>query len=130
MKRYVYFRKRGSNGRQIGPLLLARCNYCGSKIVKDADCSGDYYPMGDGLIILMSFCPKCGRMKPIINGNDMLSNNKKRKMAIKIAVKYELGFAEVVNKALSSDADNNIDFYKHLSKETNISLKEIKAVLG
>ena len=128
MEKYVYFRKLGSNGRPTGSWIIAKCSYCGNKLLKDKDISGDFYPVNH-CIILMSFCPNCGRMKPLMQGSDMLSNRKKRRMAIKIATHFDLGFNEITNIALESEADNCIDFFKDIEKKTDIPLKEIKLVL-
>ena len=126
--RYVYFRKTENNGRKIGKWIMATCNYCGTNLLVDKECTGDYYPVHNS-IMLMSFCPGCGRMAPLIDGNDMLSSRKKRKMAIKIAKHYELGFSETINIATNNDVSNHLEFFKHMSEKMNIPLKEIKLIL-
>ena len=123
MRRYIFYKNNSESGTEW---IKAKCNNCGSFLVKDAECSGDYYPV-HGFIILMSFCPDCGHMKPLLQerGQEMLSNTKKRKLAVKIAGCYNLGITETKKIALSINSDNLYDFLKQFSRVKKIEYNQL-----
>ena len=127
MTSFAYYRK-FKNGRAFGSWIIARCSYCGTNLLRDPQCSGDFYPI-NGATILMSYCPECGLMRPILNGVNGFSKNKKRKMATKVAVKFDLGFSETKEIANSSKAICELDFFKELSDNTDIKLLKIRTLL-
>lgn len=78
-----------------------KCRICGTFLRKNRLCSGDYYPVESG-IVLMSYCPNCGLMKPNVrNSDNYFGRNQKKYMATKTSVAFKLGFKETRDKALS-----------------------------
>lgn len=56
------------------------CPRCGVHFLKDPFCSGDYYPTIIG-IVLQSYCPVCGDMKPLVDelyDEETISNKRKK----------------------------------------------------
>lgn len=109
-----------------------KCPDCNVHLVKTPLCSGDYYPVESG-IVLMRHCPICGIMKPEVEGRDpnYISNNKKKFFGIITATKFCLGYKEIKENALSIDTNNKQEFIKLFSQ--NIAQKtgaSITQVLG
>ena len=78
-----------------------KCKLCGTYLRKNPYCSGDYYPVESG-IVLMSWCPNCGLMRPNVKNSDLYFGiNQKKQMARKTSLTFKLGFKETEEKALS-----------------------------
>jgi len=107
-----------------------RCNHCHTQMVKNPYCSGDYYPTNHGTV-LMSYCPNCGYMKPLINiDQEYLSNNKKKKLLYNIIQEYNLVPPEV-NRVYHSSLKrihNLYDFIWTCSEMFGIDIDELRHI--
>ena len=116
-------------------LLESRCPDCGEKLVKDPDCTGDYYFTVNGLQ-LQSFCisnNECnGNMFPFVSiDKDIgkISNTEKRVIDNKLAGICKRGCNELhdVSKSLSKVRDR-AEYEIAYSKRARISLKIVVGV--
>ena len=97
-----------------------KCKICGEYLRKDPHCNGDYYPVEAG-IILMSYCPNCGLMRPNVKDSDMIFGvNKKKQMARKTSLTFKLGFKETQEKALSIKSTVPREVINTFSEEVNL----------
>jgi len=111
-----------------------KCSVCGSYLLKNKYCSGDYYPVESG-IVLMSYCPQCGLMRPNVRHDDpeIISNNTKAKFRVKICKKYGLGFKSI--QRLEKQVQTNVkrkfidDFSTKIEEEFQIPSSEIHSIL-
>ena len=113
------------NDRHGHPIL---CNHCHSQMVKNPLCSGDYYPTQYGTV-LMTYCPNCGRMKPLIEiDQEYLSNNRKKKLLREIIIGFNLQPPHV-NKVYHSSLKrihNLYDFIWTVSESFDIDIDDVR----
>jgi len=93
------------------------CPYCNKNHLKDYGNSGDYDEDG----VLLSFCPLCGRMYHI-----SLSQNKRKIIAVKLAMRCNLDFSEA-KRVTRSAPENN--FLPYIIKSLKIVREDIIAVI-
>ena len=91
------------------------CNHCNQHFLIDSSCGGDYHPR----VGLQWFCSDCGRMKPLIEVEIMLSNRRKRQISVDIARKYQLPFKECKTMALKIGGKNEKEFVLAFSTKLN-----------
>jgi len=106
------------------------CNHCNSHFLIDSDCGGDYHPK----VGLMWWCPECGQMRPLIEGDFMISNRNKKVIANKIAKRYNLPYKTCKGLARNITTSDKLDFLYEFTQLINnffnlkVSLKEIKSL--
>jgi hypothetical protein len=106
------------------------CNHCNSHFLIDADCGGDYYPK----VGLMWWCPECGQMKPFLQFELLISKREKKKIADKVAIKYNLPPKECKYLARNVATSDKLEFFYEFTQTLNnffkmkINHKEIKAL--
>ena len=100
--------------------LSVTCKTCHAPLLKNPNCLGDYNEDG----ILQAWCPECGTMTPAVqvtfvnNDDNYLSNNTKRRLAVRIAKKYGLDYKAVndIVKKYRNIEDRN-EFVRLLTSE-------------
>lgn len=100
------------------------CPSCGIHHIKDRDCSGDWYNTEWG-VVLQSFCPKCGKMEPLVSGT-RYSRRQVRYFAVRIAMNFNLDFDECKQLARKSDG---VDVVSLFSNYFNLSPKLVSLVI-
>ena len=105
------------------------CKNCNERFVKDPLCSGDYYHTEQGTV-LMKFCPGCGAMLPYIsteNDFGIISNNSKKRIAVRVANEYNRGYKEIKEIACKNlgHIDDRRSFIETFAKEIGIPADQI-----
>lgn len=95
-----------SVGYVVSDIICERlCDNCKVKLHKNPHNGGDYTITG----ILLSFCPNCGYMYPLLDSvKKAISNNQKRKIGVIVAKKYNLDYRitnDLAKGIKSGDAD-------------------------
>lgn len=106
------------------------CTKCGSRMVKNPDCSGDYYPTHIGTV-LMSFCPNCGYMKPIVDIEQRPISNRKKKHILQTIIEHKQLIGSHVNQIYHNnlkDVNNYYDFLHITSRVLDIPVDDIKTL--
>ena len=85
--------------------------------MKDYSVSGDYNEDG----VLLSFCPRCGRMYRVT-----LSKNKRKVIAIRLAMKCSLDFDDTKKVVVDAPKENFLHF---ISMSLKIVKEDILAVI-
>jgi len=93
------------------------CPFCSENYLKDSSINGDYDEGG----ILLSFCPRCGRMYQIV-----LSNNRRKIIAIRLSMRCDLDFNDT--KQILNDAPQH-RFIDYILESLQIVKEDILAVL-
>ena len=110
------------------PILCEDICTCGVHFEKDPECSGDYHETVNGNV-LMRYCPVCGVMKPLLEERDpeYISNNMKKRIAVRIATTYKLGYKNVkviINTNLRDVSDRQ-KFVNRLSRKVGLSPDQV-----
>lgn len=93
------------------------CPHCTKHHLKDYTISGDYDEDG----VLLSFCPKCGRMYTI-----KFSQSTRKIIAIRLAMRCNLDFSETKKVVSEAPKERFIDY---IVEDLRILKKDILAVL-
>lgn len=81
------------------------CDNCSTQLLKDRTVGGDYVKG-----ILHSYCPECGWLHGPYSDTSPLSNNRKKKIMVRVAMRYELDFFECCEFAKESSSDSHKNF--------------------
>jgi len=103
------------------------CGNCGTQMVKNPHCSGDYYPTQNG-IQLMTYCPQCGVMKPIIEYNEeYMSKNQRNKRMQQIIRDYNLIGSKInqIWKSQLRHISNKYEFIDQLARVTHLDYEKL-----
>lgn len=101
------------------------CPICKVHHHKNRNCTGDWHNTEWG-VVLQSYCPVCGRMEPLIEGERM-SNNHMKRCSVRIAREFDLSFSECKRLAKGSDG---VDFVHLFSTEFNLRPEQITSAMN
>ena len=93
------------------------CPFCSKNHLKDREIHGDYSEDG----VLLSFCPKCGRMYRV-----ELSNNKRKIIGVQLAMKCNLNFGEAKETVMDAPKDS---FIEHVKTRLEVTIEDILEVV-
>ena len=105
------------------------CFNCNTHFIKDPLCGGDYHPLESGFMVLMKFCPNCGVMLPYVSIHrqpDPISNNSKKRIAVRVATAYDRGYRELKNIANDlRDVKNHGAFIRQFARRAELTVDEV-----